>query len=62
MITSAKPISAKGTVFPSTNSTGVIGVTMICSMVPISFSRTTAMLVRSSVTNVTTTTITAGTK
>ena len=29
----------------------MIGVTMICSMVPISFSRTTAMLVNSSVTS-----------
>ena len=38
-----------------------MGVTMICSMVPISFSRTTAMLVNSSETRLTTTTITPGT-
>ena len=43
------------------NSTGVIGVTMICSMVPISFSRTTAMLVSSRVTSMTIMTITPGT-
>ena len=36
-------------VLPRMNSAGVIGVTMICSIVPISFSRTTAMLVSSSV-------------
>ena len=43
------------------NSTGRIGVTMICSMVPISFSRTTAMLVSSSVTSMTIMAITPGT-
>ena len=39
-----------------------MGVTMICSMVPISRSRTTAMLVNNSVARVTTTTRTPGTK
>ncbi len=52
---------AKGTVLPRMNSAGVIGVTMICSIVPISFSRTTAMLVSSSVLKATTITITPGT-
>ena len=42
-------MSANGVVLPRMNSIGVIGVTMICSIVPISFSRTTAMLVNSSV-------------
>ena len=60
--TSTKPISAKGTVLPRMNSAGVIGVTMICSIVPISFSRTTAMLVSSSVISATTITSTPGTK
>ena len=44
------------------NSAGVIGVTMICSIVPISFSRTTAMLVNSKVLKATTITSTPGTK
>ena len=60
-VTSTRPISAKGSVLPRMNSVGVIGVTMICSIVPISFSRTTAMLVSRSETTLTTTTITPGT-
>jgi len=44
--TSRKPMSAKGRVFPRMNSRRPMGVTMICSMVPISRSRTTAMLDR----------------
>ncbi|OQB91132.1 MAG: hypothetical protein BWX86_02088 [Verrucomicrobia bacterium ADurb.Bin122] len=43
--TSIKPITAKGADLPRMNSTGRIGVTMTCSMVPTSFSRTIAMLV-----------------
>ena len=59
--TSAKPISANGTVLPRMNSAGVIGVTMICSMVPISFSRTTAMLVSIRVMSITMMAMTPGT-
>ena len=59
---STKEISTKGIVLPRMNSAGVIGVTMICSIVPISFSRTTAMLVKSRLTRLTTITITPGTK
>ena len=44
------------------NSSGVIGVTMICSIVPISFSRTTAILVSMSVMSITTIAITPGTQ
>ena len=61
-VTSTKEISTKGSVLPRMNSAGVIGVTMICSIVPISFSRTTAMLVKSRLTRLTTITITPGTK
>ena len=61
-VTSTKAISTKGSVLPRMNSAGVIGVTMICSIVPISFSRTTAMLVNSRLTRLTTITITPGTK
>ena len=53
--------SVKGTVFPRMNSLGVMGVTMICSMVPISFSRTTAILVNKRVTSMTNRAITPGT-
>jgi hypothetical protein len=44
---------AKGSVFPRMYSAGVIGVTRICSSVPISRSRTTAMLVSITVTSIT---------
>ena len=60
-MTSANPIRAKGSVLPRMNSIGVIGVTMICSIVPISFSRTTAMLVSIKVISMTTIAITPGT-
>ena len=40
------PIRTKGMVFPRMNSMGLTGVTMICSMVPTSFSLTMAMAVR----------------
>ena len=56
-----KPIRAKGTVLPRMNSLLRMGVTMICSMVPISFSRTTAMLERSMVMMRTMLAMTAGT-
>jgi len=42
---STKPTTANGAHFPRMNSTGRIGVTMTCSIVPVSFSRTIAMLV-----------------
>ncbi len=61
-VTSTKLISTKGSVLPRMNSAGVMGVTMICSIVPISFSRTTAMLVNNRLTRLTTITITPGTK
>ena len=37
------PMIKKGTVFPKMNSIRRMGVTITCSMVPISFSRTMAM-------------------
>ena len=43
---SKSPIRKNGTVFPRMNSNRLIGVTMICSSVPISRSRTTAKAVR----------------
>ena len=42
---STRPTSANGNVFPSISSMGRMGVTINCSMVPISFSRTIAMAV-----------------
>ena len=48
-----KPITANGAHLPRMNSTGRIGVTMICSMVPASFSRTIAMLVSIRLTSIT---------
>jgi len=59
--TSANPMRANGTVLPRMNSSGLMGVTIICSIVPISFSRTTAMLVSMSVTRSTMMAITPGT-
>ena len=53
VLMSAKAMSTKGIVFPRMNSKGRIGVTKSCSMVPISFSRTAAMLVKSRETMVT---------
>jgi hypothetical protein len=38
-------MTTNGAHLPRMNSTGRIGVTMICSIVPASFSRTIAMLV-----------------
>ena len=43
---SARPDEKKGIVLPMMNSSGRIGVTMICSSVPTSRSRTTAKAVR----------------
>ena len=40
---SANPKIAKGIVYPSISSAGLIGVTISCSMVPASLSRTTAI-------------------
>ena len=45
-ITSARPTTKKGMVLPRMNSKGLIGVTMTCSSVPISRSRTIANAVR----------------
>ena len=59
---SAKPTSANGIVFPSISSIGRMGVTMICSIVPISFSRTIDSAVRISVTIMMMFTSTPGTK
>ena len=47
-MTSIKQMIAKGRDFPRINSIGRIGVTISCSIVPISFSLTMAMDVRSS--------------
>ena len=44
--TSPRPTRKNGTVLPTMNSTGRIGVTMICSSVPTSRSRTMAKAVR----------------
>ena len=60
--TSRSPINAKGSVLPRISSTGRMGVTINCSMVPISFSRTIAMAVSISVTSVMMFTTTPGTK
>ena len=57
-----KPMTTNGAHFPRMNSTGVIGVTMICSIVPTSFSRTIAMPVSMSVTSITSTDMIPGTK
>ncbi len=43
---SSRPSRAKGSVFPTTSSQERMGVTMICSRVPISLSLTTAWAVR----------------
>ena len=58
---SKKPMSAKGIVLPSISSTGVSGVTINCSIVPISLSRTTAIEVRSRLMSITSIAITPGT-
>ena len=47
MITSMKHMIAKGRDFPKINSIGFIGVTISCSIVPISFSLTIAIDVKS---------------
>ena len=46
-------MTANGRHLPRMNSTGWIGVTMICSIVPASFSRTMAMLVSMRLTSIT---------
>ena len=56
------PMAAKGNVLPRISSMGRMGVTINCSMVPISFSRTIAMDVSVNVTNIIMFTITPGTK
>ena len=56
-----KPRKMDGMVLPKMNSNGLIGVTTICSIVPISFSRTTDILVNKSETNMTIAAITPGT-
>mgnify|MGYP003350027060 CR=1 FL=1 len=57
---SRKPINANGIVFPSISSIGRIGVTINCSIVPISFSLTIAMQVSKSDIIVTMVAITPG--
>ena len=56
------PIAANGKVFPRISSIGRIGVTISCSIVPISFSRTIAIDVSVNVTNMMMLTMTPGTK
>ena len=60
--TSTRPTSANGSVLPIISSMGRIGVTINCSMVPISFSRTMAIAVSISVTIMMMLTTTPGTK
>ena len=60
--TSSRPTSAKGSVLPSISSIGRTGVTINCSMVPISFSRTIPSAVSISVTIMMMLAITPGTK
>ena len=60
--TSTMPTSAKGSVLPSISSMGRMGVTINCSMVPISFSRTMASAVSISVTIMMMLATTPGTK
>ena len=60
--TSSNPTSAKGRVLPSISSSGRIGVTINCSMVPISFSRTMAIAVSIRVTIMMMLATTPGTK
>ena len=57
-----KPMTANGAHLPRMNSTGRIGVTMICSIVPASFSRTMAMLVSMRLTSITSIAMMPGTK
>jgi len=59
--TSMKLINTNGRVLPRISSNDRIGVTINCSMVPISRSRTIAMAVSSSEISSTTTAITPGT-
>ena len=61
-IMSQKPIATKGSVLPKMSSRGRIGVTINCSIVPISFSRTMAMAVSDNVTSMMMFTTTPGTK
>ena len=58
---SKNAIRAKGMVLPRISSAGLSGVTMSCSMVPISRSRTTAMDVSSSDVSMITMAMTPGT-
>ena len=53
---------AAGTILPIMSSMGRMGVTINCSMVPISFSRTMAMAVSITVTTMMRLQITPGTK
>ena len=56
-----REMRTKGMVFPNINSTGRMGVTRICSMVPISFSRTTDRAVSIRLISSTTMAMTPGT-
>ena len=59
---SSRPTRANGSVLPSISSMGRMGVTINCSMVPISFSRTMARAVSMRVTSMMMLTTTPGTK
>ncbi len=61
-ITCRRPTRANGSSLPSISSIGRSGVTINCSMVPISFSRTMLMAVSMIVTRAMMLTITPGTK
>ena len=58
---SANATTTGGSVLPRMSSTGVSGLTISCSSVPISRSRTTARAVRMRLTSITSVPITAGT-
>ena len=58
----ARPTQKNGIVLPRMNSSGRIGVTMICSSVPTSRSRTTAKAVRLTTITSVRVAITPGTK
>ncbi len=60
--TSSRPTTANGSVFPSISSMGRTGVTINCSIVPISFSRTMPSAVNINVTVMMMLAITPGTK
>ena len=57
-----KPMATNGAHLPRMNSTGRMGVTMICSIVPVSFSRTIAMLVSMRLMSMTSVAMMPGTK